>query len=99
MAALWGMGLMMLAKTIVVVSEHVNVHDLSEVAWRATGNIDPKRDLVLVEGPLDDLDHGALRHRFGGRLGVDAPVRPPLDPVVQPCPAESPILAVCRRAV
>ena len=41
MSALWGMGLMMLAKTIVVVSEHVNVHDLSEVAWRATGNIDP----------------------------------------------------------
>ena len=29
MQALWGMGLMMLAKTIVVVSEHVNVHDLS----------------------------------------------------------------------
>ncbi|HTE83394.1 MAG TPA: menaquinone biosynthesis decarboxylase, partial [Dehalococcoidia bacterium] len=51
MYALWGMGLMMLAKTIVVVSEHVNVHDLSEVAWRATGNVDPLRDLVVVEGP------------------------------------------------
>ncbi|MBI4635019.1 MAG: UbiD family decarboxylase, partial [Candidatus Rokubacteria bacterium] len=47
MSALWGMGLMMLAKTIVVVSEHVNVHDLSEVAWRATGNIDPRRDLMI----------------------------------------------------
>src|SRR4029077_9823959 len=35
MTALWGMGLMMLAKTIVVVSEHVDVHDLSEVTWRA----------------------------------------------------------------
>ena len=51
MYALWGLGLMMLAKNIVVVSEHVNVHDLSEVAWRATGNIDPKRDLVIVDGP------------------------------------------------
>ena len=50
MQALWGMGLMMLAKTIVVVSEHVNVHDLSEVAWRATGNIDPRRDLVDPRG-------------------------------------------------
>src|SRR5438094_193325 len=59
MTALWGMGLMMLAKTIVVVSEHVNVHDLSEVAWRATGNIDPKRDLLLLEAPMDDLDHAA----------------------------------------
>src|SRR3989338_372599 len=72
MSALWGMGLMMLAKTIVVVSDHVNVHDLSEVAWRATGNLDPRRDLVLFGGPADALDHAALRHRFGGKLGVDA---------------------------
>src|SRR5947208_544312 len=72
MTALWGMGLMMLAKTIVVVSAHVNVHDLSEVAWRATGNIDPKRDLVILDGPMDDLDHAAPRHRFGGKLGIDA---------------------------
>src|SRR5438477_11912375 len=88
MTALWGMGLMALAKTIVVVSEHVNVHDLSEVAWRATGNIDPKRDLVIIDGPLDDLDHAALRHRFGGKLGVDATEKGPLDDVTQPWPGE-----------
>jgi 4-hydroxy-3-polyprenylbenzoate decarboxylase len=88
MQALWGMGLMMLAKTIVVVSEHVNVHDLSEVAWRATGNIDPRRDLVILEGPMDDLDHAALRHRFGGKLGVDATEKGPLDDVVQAWPDE-----------
>jgi len=88
MHALWGMGLMMLAKTIVVVSEHVNVHDLSEVAWRATGNIDPKRDLVIVEGPMDDLDHAALRHRFGGKLGVDATEKGALDDVAQAWPDE-----------
>jgi len=88
MSALWGMGLMMLAKTIVVVSEHVNVHDLSEVAWRATGNVDPKRDLMILEGPMDDLDHAALRHRFGGKLGVDATEKSPLDDVTQPWPDE-----------
>ena len=88
MHALWGMGLMMLAKTIVVVSEHVNVHDLSEVAWRATGNIDPKRDLIVIEGPMDDLDHAALRHRFGGKLGVDATEKGPLDDIVQTWPDE-----------
>jgi 4-hydroxy-3-polyprenylbenzoate decarboxylase len=88
MTALWGMGLMMLAKTIVVVSEHVNVHDLSEVAWRATGNIDPKRDLLLIEGPMDDLDHAALRHRFGGKLGVDATEKGPMDDVAQAWPDE-----------
>jgi 4-hydroxy-3-polyprenylbenzoate decarboxylase len=88
MQALWGMGLMMLAKTLVVVSEHVNVHDLSEVAWRATGNIDPHRDLVILDGPMDDLDHAALRHRFGGKLGVDATEKGPLDDVGQPWPDE-----------
>lgn len=88
MQALWGMGLMMLAKTIVVVSEHVNVHDLSEVAWRATGNIDPRRDLVILEGPMDDLDHAALRHRYGGKLGVDATEKGPLDDVAQAWPEE-----------
>src|SRR2546426_256560 len=88
MTALWGMGLMMLAKTIVVVSEHVNVHDLSEVAWRATGNIDPRRDLMIVEGPMDDLDHAALRHRYGGKLGVDATEKSALDDVAQAWPEE-----------
>ena len=88
MQALWGMGLMMLAKTIVVVSEHVNVQDLSEVAWRATGNIDPKRDLMILEGPMDDLDHAALRHRYGGKLGVDATEKGPLDDVAQAWPEE-----------
>ena len=88
MTALWGMGLMMLTKTIVVVSEHVDVHDLSEVAWRATGNIDPRRDLMILEGPMDDLDHAALRHRFGGKLGVDATEKSALDDVAQPWPDE-----------
>ncbi|HEX3176263.1 MAG TPA: menaquinone biosynthesis decarboxylase [Methylomirabilota bacterium] len=88
MTALWGMGLMMLAKTIVVVSEHVDVHDLSEVAWRATGNIDPKRDLMILEGPMDDLDHAAIRHRYGGKLGVDATDKGAMDDLGQPWPDE-----------
>jgi 4-hydroxy-3-polyprenylbenzoate decarboxylase len=88
MTALWGMGLMALAKNIVVVSDHVNVHDLSEVAWRATGNIDPRRDLIILEGPMDDLDHAALRHRFGGKLGVDATEKGPMDDIGQPWPDE-----------
>ena len=88
MYALWGLGLMMLAKTIVVVSEHVDVQNLSEVAWRATGNIDPKRDLVMIDGPVDDLDHAALRHRFGGKLGIDATEKDAMDDIAQAWPEE-----------
>src|SRR6476469_9548516 len=72
MYALWGMGLMMLAKTIVVVSEHVNVQELSEVAWRATG----------------DVDHAALRHAYGGKLGIDATEKGSMDDVRQEWPEE-----------
>ena len=50
--------------------------------------IDPKRDLVILEGPMDDLDHAALRHRYGGKLGIDATEKGPLDDVGQPWPEE-----------
>ncbi|HYE91518.1 MAG TPA: menaquinone biosynthesis decarboxylase [Terriglobales bacterium] len=99
MTALWGMGLMMLAKSILVVSEHVNVHDLSEVAWRATGNIDPKRDLMILEGPMDDLDHAAIRHRYGGKLGIDATEKGPLDDIAQPWPDEIAMTEEIRERV
>lgn len=100
MYGLWGLGLLMLAKHIVVVDEWVDVHDLSEVAWRVTNNIDPARDLVLVEGPMDDLDHAALRHRYGGKLGIDATEkRPPLDRVEQPWPDEIRMTEEVRQRV
>jgi 4-hydroxy-3-polyprenylbenzoate decarboxylase len=88
MYALWGLGLMMLAKNILVVSDHVDVQNLSEVAWRATGNVDARRDIVIVDGPMDDLDHAALRHRFGGKMGIDATEKTADDGIVQPWPEE-----------
>src|SRR5256885_13601301 len=81
----------MLAKTIVGVSDLATVHDLSEVAWRATGNIDPKRDLVILEGPMDDLDHAALRHRYGGKLGVDPTDKGPRHEAAPAWPDGTPI--------
>jgi 4-hydroxy-3-polyprenylbenzoate decarboxylase len=99
MYALWGLGLMMLAKNIVVVSEHVDVQNLSEVAWRATGNIDPRRDVVLVDGPMDDLDHAAARHRFGGKMGIDATEKTADDGIVQAWPDEIVMRADVRELV
>jgi 4-hydroxy-3-polyprenylbenzoate decarboxylase len=72
MQALWGMGLMMLAKTIVVVSAHVNVHDYEQVFFTVCANVDPKRDVLASEGPLDQLDHAAVLPCYGGKLGIDA---------------------------
>ena len=41
MNAVWGMGQMMFTKFVVVVDEHVDVHDYSEVTWRVFNNVDP----------------------------------------------------------
>lgn len=71
-SALWGLGQMMLTKIIVVFDEDVNVQDTSEVLWRLGGNIDPRRDIVFVEGPVDVLDHAAPQPLFGSKMGIDA---------------------------
>ena len=76
---LWGMGLMSLAKTIIVVDHYVNVHDLSEVTWRVTNNIDPSQDILFATGPLDDLDHAAPTPKFGSKMGIDATAKGPME--------------------
>ncbi len=79
MHALWGIGLMMLVKTIIVVDDFVDVQDLSEVAWRVGANIDPARDVTFAEGPIDDLDHASAVPRFGSKMGIDATAKGPMD--------------------
>ncbi|MEE9273775.1 MAG: menaquinone biosynthesis decarboxylase [bacterium] len=71
MYALWGMGQMSLAKCIVVVDEDVDVHNVSEVAWKTLGSIDPRRDLVFVDGPVDALEHASPLPHAGSKVGVD----------------------------
>jgi 4-hydroxy-3-polyprenylbenzoate decarboxylase len=72
MHALWGLGQMMFTKTLIVVDHDVNVHDLSEITWIVGNHIDPKRDMVFVEGPVDVLDHAAPILGYGSKVGVDA---------------------------
>ena len=72
MHALWGMGQMMNVKMIVVVDSHVDVQNLSEVAWRVFNNIDADHDLEIVHGPLDVLDHSSPMAKWGAKLGIDA---------------------------
>lgn len=77
MHGLWGLGLMMLAKTIVVVDEWVDVQDLSQTAWQALGNVDWSRDVIIDNGPVDHLDHASYQHSFGGKIGIDATAKLP----------------------
>lgn len=72
MHAMWGMGQMMYTKMIIVVDENINPQDLSTVAWKVFNNIDAERDVVIVEGPLDALDHASNLPHYGHKMGIDA---------------------------
>ncbi len=72
MHAIWGLGMLSLTKAVVVVDEHVNVHDYEEVFFYVGANVDPGRDVLISEGPLDHLDHAPTHQFFGGKLGIDA---------------------------
>lgn len=72
MHALWGLGQLMFSKFIIVFDEEVNVQDLKEVIWRLGANVDPARDVCIVKGPVDVLDHTSPYLGFGGKMGIDA---------------------------
>jgi 4-hydroxy-3-polyprenylbenzoate decarboxylase len=72
MHALWGLGQMMFTKILLIVDHDVNVQNLSEVTWVVGNHIDPKRDAIFVEGPVDVLDHAAPIMGFGSKMGIDA---------------------------
>ena len=71
MNALWGQGLMSLAKVLVVVDRDVNVRDPDEAWWVALNNIDPERDTRFTMGPVDVLDHASRAFTYGSKMGID----------------------------
>lgn len=72
---LWGLGLMSLAKVIVVLDADVNVRDPEEAWWVALNHIDPQRDIRFSMGPIDVLDHAARAFTYGSKMGIDATVK------------------------
>ena len=86
MHGLWGMGQMMFSKIIVVVDEDVNVHDMREVMFRLTANIDPERDILFTKGPADVLDHATPAMGFGSKMGIDATHKLPGEANTRPWP-------------
>ena len=87
MHAIWGLGMLSLTKAVVVVDEHVDVHDYEQVFFYVGANVDPARDVVIGEGPLDHLDHAPTHQFFGGKLGIDATAKGP-DEGTRPWPEE-----------
>jgi 4-hydroxy-3-polyprenylbenzoate decarboxylase len=88
---LWGAGQMSFTKVICVVDDDVDVQNVGEVAWRLLANLDPKRDVSTVDGPVDQLDHGASQALWGGKMAIDGTKKWPEEGYTRPWPE------VCRQ--
>src|SRR5439155_533793 len=70
--AIWSLGQAMFTKVLVVVDHDVDIHNYSEVVWKALCALDPERDVQFSLGPMDTLDHAARLQDFGSKMGIDA---------------------------
>ncbi len=86
--ALWGLGQMASTKFIVVFDKDIDLRDSSTVVWKLLNNVDPRRDIILSEGPLDALDHSASYANFGGKMGLDATRKTKEEGMGRPWPEE-----------
>jgi len=86
--AVWSTMQLSNSKVVIVVDEDIDPHDLREVAFRALSNVDPRRDTLIVDGPLDVLDHGGPSFARGSKIGVDATRKGPLDGYQRPWPPD-----------
>lgn len=86
MNAMWGQGLMALAKLLVIVDKDVNVRDPQEAWWVALNNLDPERDARFTMGPMDVLDHSSRAFTYGSKMGLDATRKWPEEGFERPWP-------------
>ena len=88
MNAIWSLGQAMFTKVLVVVDHDVNVQNPREVVWKALCAIDPERDVQMVFGPVDTLDHAARMQDFRSKMGIDATRKWPSEGFHRPWPDE-----------
>ncbi len=96
---IWGLGQMMFSKMIVVLDDDTNIQDLKEVSWRVLNNMDPKRDIVFGEGPLDELDHAAAKDFGGSKIGIDATRKNEAEGMERPWPEDIVMTDEIKRRV
>lgn len=71
-SAIWGLGQLMFTKIVVIFDKEVNVQNLSEALFYLCANVDPARDIMIVKGPVDVLDHASPEVGFGSKMCIDA---------------------------
>ena len=60
-------------KMVVVVDKDIDARDWKDVIWAISTNVDPARDIVMVEGtPIEYLDFASPESGLGSKMGIDA---------------------------
>lgn len=76
-ASLWGAGQMMFNKFSIITSlpENKNLRNLDDLKL-TINNVNISRDITIMKGTLDVLDHTSSVMGFGGKLSIDATQKP-----------------------
>lgn len=63
----------MYTKFVIVVDDDIDARSWNDVIWAVSTNVDPARDVTLIEGtPIDYLDFAAPESGLGSKMGIDA---------------------------
>ncbi len=63
----------MYTKFVIVVDHDINARDWKDVMWAISTNVDPARDVTMIENtPIDYLDFASPESGLGSKMGIDA---------------------------
>ncbi len=99
MHAFWGTGQAMFSKAILVFDEGTDLRNYQEVTWKALAHVDPARDMELVRGPVEVLDHASSLPLYGSKIGFDCTRKGPDEGFTRPWPDEIVMDAATRERV
>ncbi len=74
MMAVWSfLRQFMYTKFVIVVDEDINAREWNDVIWALSTNVDPVRDVTMIEHtPIDYLDFASPETGLGSKMGMDA---------------------------
>jgi 4-hydroxy-3-polyprenylbenzoate decarboxylase len=60
-------------KIVIVVDDDIDARSWTDVIWAISTNVDPARDITMIEGtPIDYLDFASPESGLGSKMGIDA---------------------------
>jgi UbiD family decarboxylases len=79
MMAVWSyLRQFMYTKFVIIVDADISARDWNDVIWAISTNVDPARDITMIENtPIDYLDFASPVSGLGSKMGIDATAKIP----------------------